>query len=533
MNRKRRRSNGNEDVPLPKRTRTISPNDRLSRLSSELLIRIFHHLPIHTLLQCQTISHRLYTLTSDSQIWKSLYYSRFVLPRALRIPGIKNAPPENEGALQFSSRRSKWLEDDTLINRKDGRKTDWKKQYRLRHNWSIGACEVQEIRVREQRREKGMLVKLAEGCVVTVDKEEGLRAWDLRKRSLIASCVLDNSSAPTCVAVDDIGMNRLGIAVGFEDGSWGTWRLDTEIQSFEREYLHPRSSNGLLSAIAYAQPYVLTITDAQLLSLYTFTPDPAKQDPRLLASLKSHTCWPPLSLSIRLMPSTIIASIAYSLPTFVSGYTVGIQELHLSPVTGTITSSRLTSALPQGFSSISVSSSPSSGASSPLPSYRSPNGLSGNTITPPTSLSYAHPYILATHPDNTLSLYLCTSTASALSLSQGTKLWGHTSSVSSAEITARGKAVSVSTRGNELRVWSLEGSFSTSRPTRKAKEQLRDRSVQIRHPPLQLSSLVKDANWNYEDITACKHWVGFDDEVVIVLKEEAGGTQALVVYDFT
>jgi hypothetical protein len=30
-----------------------------------------------------------------------------------------------------------------------------------------------------------------------------------------------------------------------------------------------------------------------------------------------------------------------------------------------------------------------------------------------------------------------------------------------------------------------------------------------------------------EDYTARKHWVGFDDEVVIVLKEDDSGSQAL------
>ena len=30
-----------------------------------------------------------------------------------------------------------------------------------------------------------------------------------------------------------------------------------------------------------------------------------------------------------------------------------------------------------------------------------------------------------------------------------------------------------------------------------------------------------------------KRWVGFDDEMVIVLKDSGQGTQALMVYDFT
>jgi hypothetical protein len=30
-----------------------------------------------------------------------------------------------------------------------------------------------------------------------------------------------------------------------------------------------------------------------------------------------------------------------------------------------------------------------------------------------------------------------------------------------------------------------------------------------------------------------RNWVGFDDEMVIVLKEKAGGGESLMVYDFT
>lgn len=603
MTTKRRRpsaDSGNE-LPVSKRTRLRDPQDRISSLSDELIIRILHHLPIRNLVASQLVSHRFYLLAGDSQIWKNLYYKRFVLPRALRIPGLKAASlMKQEEALHFASRRSKWLDDNTLVNRVDGKTTNWKKQYKLRHNWSIGACEVQEIHVADRPSVPEMMVRLAEGIVVTADKEEGLRAWGLRGRELIAKCGLEGGIVPTCLAVDeqDSGKGNLGIAVGFLGGGWGIWRLDVKRRTFEKDYQHPESSNGTLGAVAFAKPYVLTITEGQLLSLYSFAAAPVVAElgiseadeldcpvqdeellkdttdanlpdstehsptkntlqPRLLASLKSHTSWPPLSLSIRTTTQTIIASIAYSLPTYFSGYTIGLQELHLSRTTGLITSSRLASALPQGFSSISttVLSSPSSGTSSPVP-----NSSPGNVSSRPTTLSYSHPYILATHPDNTLTLYLCTSTSTTLSITPGTKLWGHTSSVSSAEITPRGKAVSVSTRGNELRVWELEGGASFSTPTpatiaasttnelaraRKRSNRLAERSVQILASP---SPVAKDKQQREEDeergednnieeyreeVETSKRWVGFDDEMVIVLKESGRGTQALMIYDFT
>ena len=574
---KRRRSSAGEHTALPacKRKRTQGPLDRLSDLSDELLIRILHHLPISALLHCQRLSHRFYRLAGDGQIWKNLYYNRFVLPRALRIPGMRTAPDE---ALHFSSRRSKWLDDNTLLSRGGGKDTDWKRQYKLRYNWSVGACEVQEIHVADRPSVPSMLVRLAGGIVVTANDEDGLRAWDLKEKELFATCLLGNEGIPTCLAVDEqgAGTGRLAIALGFTDGGWGTWELDVTGKAFKRTFRHSASSNGILSAVAYAKPYILTITERQLLSLYSFaaaplfgedrdldlrtaaatreeSPIPIHQSeaptaleqpqPRLLASLKSYNSWPPLALSIRTTASTIIASIAYSLPTYLSGWSIGLQELHLSPVTGVVSSSRLTSALPQGFSSLLSPSAPSSSSGTSTPP-QIPFSNDAGRVSHPTSLSYSHPYILATQPDNTLTLYLCTSTASSLAITPGTKLWGHTSSVSSAEITPRGKAVSVSTRGNELRIWELEGGLSSSSSSssqsksffsgRRGKR-LEDRSVRIRPEP-KSSTLLSRNGQNAEDEEETeerKQWVGFDDEMVIVLKESGRGTQALMVYDFT
>ncbi|KAI9055079.1 hypothetical protein LZ554_000044 [Drepanopeziza brunnea f. sp. 'monogermtubi'] len=583
-------------LPLHKRTRVeveqpipAASNDKLSKLSDELLIRILHLLPLPTLLRSHLLSHRFYRLSSDSQIWKNLYYNRFVLPRALRIPGIKNVPSREE-ALVFSSRRSKWLGEGGLVHRDDGEITDWKGRYRLRHNWSRGVCEVSEISLKEER-SAGMLVRMADGVVLTVDADDGLRGWDLRGRGLVAQTGLGVGDIPSCLAVDEQeGGGILGVAVGFEDGGWQIWRLDVKERRFLEGHRHPSSSNGTLSAVAFSYPYLLTITQGQLLSLYTFLPgnleaeislsqsadmleecakdvhvsETALEDdeppfieekealgssekgpdqPRLLASLKSHTSWPPLSLSIRTTSTTLIASIAYSLRTYTSGFTVGLQELHLSLTTGSVIFSRLTSALPQGFTSILSPSS--SSPSSPSPASES-YGVR-REYSQPTTISYSHPYILATHPDNTLTLYLCTSTKSTLSITPGTKLWGHTSSVSSAEITPRGKAVSVSSRGNELRVWELEGGLGSSSSGLNAGLKRRsrlgvDKSVRVRTgrskeeaATLDWETVRDTAVQAYEDdVEGSKQWVGFDDELVIVLKESGGaGRQALMVYDFT
>ncbi len=44
---------------------------------------------------------------------------------------------------------------------------------------------------------------------------------------------------------------------------------------------------------------------------------------------------------------------------------------------------------------------------------------------------------------------------------------------------------------------------------------------------------ARTAEMDQEETEQRKQWVGFDDEMVIVLKESENGTQALVVYDFS
>lgn len=291
MPTKRRRSSTSEHTLLAgsKRTRIRHPDDHIDILSDELLIHILQLLPLQTIIQCQRLSHRFYALAGDSQIWKNLYYNKFVLPRALKIPGIRTA--QND-ALNFSSRKSRWLSEDALVNPLNGKKTNWKGQYKLRHNWSIGSCDIQEIHVADRPAVPSMQVKLAEKVVVTADKE-GLRAWGLKDKELIAKYPLDGELLPSCLDIDDLNSeNRLGAAVGFADGGWGIWRLDVKGKAFVSMYKHRESSNGRLSGISYAHPYVLTITDSQRLSLYTFSPERASgpdaadygSSPRLLAS---------------------------------------------------------------------------------------------------------------------------------------------------------------------------------------------------------------------------------------------------------
>ncbi|KAI1345604.1 hypothetical protein F5Y01DRAFT_300024 [Xylaria sp. FL0043] len=572
--------------------------DLLSPLSDELLVRILSFLPLQDLLNLSPVSDRFYHLSGDSQVWKRLYYSRFVLPRALRLPGFRNGSAR-DGKLHYSSRRAVWADGRkggwvdmrSAEAGKEGR--NWKRQYKLRHNWARGRCAVEELQLGHElglldtaSETPKMLVKVLEGIAVTADAATGLRVWDLKTKKLLAQACLDGNNdccaSPTCTALDGqlLQHKSLGIAIGFADGSFGTWQFNLEQGRLVPRYRHEASSNGEIIGVAFLYPYLLTATRSTLISLYTFDPPPplensrtqksvesesvreqdtvtsteikvsnegvlsdeilgaGKQEqekiespaPYLLTSLKSHTSRAPLALSLRQTAGSTVASIAHTFST-IRGWSLGVQELHICPVKSTskaspdITTTQLAYTLPVNTSSRSMVSPPSSPARQLRPDRPSTEEQEGHgCLEGPTSLSYTHPYLLATLPDNTLILHLCTSGSSSLSISPGIRLWGHTSGISDAEITARGKAVSVSSRGEEIRLWELEGRTNGQsievRPTVKSTGEDAASSSLDREP--------LHTEWDDR-----RNWVGFDDEMVIVLKESREGRESLLVYDFT
>jgi hypothetical protein len=281
------------------------------------------------------------------------------------------------------------------------------------------------------------------------------------------------------------------------------------------------------------------MTEDHLLSLYAFEDsiegNMTLKAPRLLYSLRSYSSWPPTSLSLRITGSSMIAAVAYSLPTYLRGWSVGVQELRLS-LQGELLDSRLATAAEEHPFTLSVSrsaSSPSTRSSSPLAgSTREAFQASTSATSKPTSMSYSHPYLLVAHSDNTLSSYLVKSTTAALSISSGSSLWGHTSSISGAHVGMRGKAVSVSRLGDELRVWDLERFRSGNMSVRVQPSRGLDGS-DIAEENGARHSLRSALDQGFDDSVVSRGWVDFDEQKVFVLREKSEGSQALAVYDFT
>lgn len=241
------------------------------------------------------------------------------------------------------------------------------------------------------------------------------------------------------------------------------------------------------------------------------------------------------------------------MPTFMAGWSVGLQELRLTK-DGMILDSRLATPLNGGFVPLTAVESmdgqdlPESEESASCLGRGSRNSKLDVTrtwftssSTKPTSLSYNHPYLLAAHSDNTMTLYVVTSNAQELSIGPGCQLWGHTSSVSGAYVGDRGKAVSVSAHSNDLRVWELESGIVSTTAKRRT-GLCAARSVAIRtdaqecampHKSLPSDEGPVSLTQKEPDVaTLSQGWLSFDEEQVVLLGEKSEGAQALVVYNF-
>lgn len=108
----------------------------------------------------------------------------------------------------------------------------------------------------------------------------------------------------------------------------------------------------------------------------------------------------------------------------------------------------------------------------------------------------------------------------------------------------RGKAVSVSRLGDELRVWDLEGGMASLTNRRR----FRNGELSVRVQPSKAADEMRESqdeesernfglrlalDQRFDDESVSRGWVGFDEQNVIVLREKREGSQALVVYDFT
>lgn len=521
------------------------------------------------------LSRRFNALSGDSEIWKRQYYTQWVRPRARRLASARRLSSSTlPNKTEYSPKVSTWLGHGHLAGNANGKATNWKGQYRLRHNWSRGVCRLSEVEF-PPRPDPPNLAKLCAGFVFTADSAHGLRIWAAKDPAICLATApfseQDGSSkiCPTALAVCDL-QEVQEVVVGFEDGHYKRYIMNPETSQLELRSCHTGSSRGAITAMALSSPYVLMVSHDKILSLHYL--DSEQQDSanpgevlpsQEIASLKADNMIAPMTLCLRKSTFEIVATIVYSFFHIGCGWSLGIQELHFSK-DGQQLESRLTSTVDSQYGIRPPQSlAPSARRRHSATSEPRPVGHPNAEIPampsilhkqPPTSMSYSHPYLLTSHADNTLTMYLVVSNSSELFVRGGQRLWGHTSSVSTVQVTNRGKAISVGARGDEIRIWELEmaiSSLGTSRPFNEEssiqvnpehehKEEDLDLRVDVDYTPkngrqeiggLKLDS---DSDRARESLTPSLHeCVGFDEERVFLLREKTVGTQLLECYDFT
>lgn len=406
---------------------------------------------------------------------------------------------------------------------------DWKRQFKIRQNWAEGdaKCYEMEFSIPSSR---PILAEVQNGIIFTVDYTSGLRAWSRKNSSsnLISQVDLDNSANPSSFASENKD-HKYYITIGYDNGSMEVYRFQ-EKQGIVKILTKASSDSSTITAIALAMPYVVTTTLNQDMELYQIFGDNYDTISSIY-SLRSESSYTPKALSLRKFPGGIVATIAYSFSRLNAGWCLGLQEIRLT-TNGAIFNSRLTStintALEKGQRYKTRWQISTRSASS------TPFVIHPNLMSPPTSISYNHPWLLVSLSDNTLASYMVTSDPSKLEILKGRRLWGHTSGVSSAEVSSQGKAVSISSRGDEIRIWELEDVLTS------ISQKYSSIKVKSMHNLESLNSAIAERGSGLglaiqemkKELSFTRHWVGFDDEQVVILGER-DSKQVMSCYDFT
>lgn len=379
------------------------------------------------------------------------------------------------------------------------------------------------------------IANVHQNLVFTADKDAGLRVWSQNDgaRALRSQIDIESSAQTVCMAVADV-QGGVGVVLGFDDGSFSLYLLRAA-QDFSLECSH-LSSDGPLVAVALMESHIMTISKTKFLSIYHLQ---SKQQvsglERTLTSisrLQADASFSPVSVALRKTPGGgIVGSVAYAFKPLQSEWCLGLQEVCLSH-NGQIMNSRLASTI-----DTRIDSPPKVGRNWEVTSRSTstlPLALHPQLMSAPTSLSYEHPFVVCSLSDNTLMSYLVTSSSDSLEIRSGRRLWGHTSAVSGVQVNGRGKAVSISSKGEEIRAWELEEVMTAVLPRRtstaiKGVDEMTGVVAVLAQRGSGLS-LALDEMKREQSMT--RRWVGFDDEQVVILGDR-DQTQILSLYDFT
>ncbi|KAK6498542.1 hypothetical protein TWF481_011130 [Arthrobotrys musiformis] len=574
--------------PTPKRR--YFGKSHLLALPHELILRVLHFLPVQSLLTVSRVSRKLHTLASDQQLWKTKFWTKFVLPRLQRRARLSlpdsygSREPEPEPGIVIDWKL--WLEDHVLIQeerdlaalmpsssssnaptppkrhststngapspQQPGAKKptlDWKAKFRLRSNWQRGVARSTELKLlnsipKTVNKTPPIVGKFYEGYFFSADTENGVRVFgrqghsnelvELARRPIVLG-------EPTCMSLEESLLNNttrkrhetrgIDFVVGYHNGSYAIYYFDPVSLRLREKYLkHKFDDTDRIEIIAFHFPYLFIITRLNELSILSFQ-NTAKRE----GDKDSDGRLPQIEPDVPFQPPTLVEIFSVDqswIPSCLSIRKDPVSEKIIGTCVFTVRSIVV-------GTSITVQEFHLSGdepdllemqlASPPLHEaldYVFFGRAAQLAFTAPTCVSYRYPFIMTSHADNTLVLY------NMFTNEEGKIeiLSGHRLWGHNASVMSvevgLRKAVSLDRRG-EIRFWDLQG--------RSERPYGRDRSTRLIGSGDPLSLNIGGAhNFPKERCT-----VGFGEENVVIMeringseKEDKAGF-GLLVYDFT
>lgn len=505
-----------ETTRSPKRRRQ-GTKVHLFDLSDELLLRIFACLPVITLSRCGKVCRKFRGLSEDNELWREKYYSQFVRHRARRLPSLRTTSNGDREPLPlYSSSAAPWLELTHFVKTRPTMR--WKHLYKVKYNWTRGRARASEFVVMPQLNPP-VIARLQNGDLYIADQVHGLRKW--QGGCAKCHCSFEPEYNPSTMVVERYE-KEVFVAVGFTNGSLTVYCLRGERFC---KVAKRSMRNGSICALGMSWPYIISMSVNCSIDLFLCSDKHGLLNS--VTSLHTSTEISPTSLSLRKTDSILIAGIAYAFNRFNTGWCLGLQELRLD-LSGKMLDNRTSTSLDTPLRDTLKPLQTSTVIS--RSTYTAPFNLHPSFARAPNSLSYCGCYILAGLPDNTLMVYVVTSTDQKLEISMGRRLWGHTSAVSAAEVTSTGRALSISARSNEMRYWELE-ELLTSSSQKKASVNVQSLSLldEVIHKRGNgLGLALKEVKIESEFF---RRSVTFDDERAIVVGEK-DEKQIISCFDF-
>jgi WD40 repeat protein len=441
--------------PLPelpasafKRTKLAPAAITINCLNEELLLHVFSHLDVPNLCNTLLVCKKWCRIGSDNKIWRDLYHANFFKRH------------------RFQTTLSIGIERKAEL--------DWKSFFKLRYNWNRGVCRVKNFlfqasvpaptsfSLSSQASSsapgtmappgmfKNFLIASRNKIIVTLNMDYEIQVWSCLTEKLIASCSVrdwlkderksSKLGQPTVLIVNPVGAFKF--CIGFDTGSFIVGSL--EGLKTQAPYLIPKqiavldhARYGAIVHIVQRQNLLAVYTSRSSIILYSFSNGVTKT----LSVMKSYI--DPsheVALTIRSVHYQrylFCISLAYFQLTLSGEWIPCVQEILCNPE-GRIINTRMSTYCPNNTTSY----------------LRAPKWSHGYS-SKPMVLSYNHPYLLAGFSDNTMSLYIARSAECCLEIQPRQRLWGHTSGINHVFVKAGGTAVSVSSRGREIRWWDL------------------------------------------------------------------------------